>query len=232
MIELTGALTDQVTAWATLGAVLVALGVSLVPVGWRWLTRPRLVWTIGLHEPHERIIWSNGQVEGLSLRLRVTNEPGQLGTRPADNVRAQLETAWVKTPGEAKQWANLEFDITPLTWSSRRADELTAQQVTVIASGSTDYTEFAHWERQRHCLIVYGAREDDQRAMQGFGPGEFRFRIVLTANGVKAKIAHVRVIADQQTVTAVDRSEAPDPKDVHSIGPYTLLDPDRRPAAR
>jgi hypothetical protein len=224
--DLTGALTDQVSAWATLGAVLVALGVSLFPVGWRWLKRPRLVWTVGRTEPHRITTWSKGQVDGASLRVKVTNEPGRRGTRAAENVRAQLETVWVRAPQEQKQWTKLEFDITSLTWSSRRAElsNLTAQQITVIASGSTDYSEFVHWDSKAHCLIVYGARTDDQLALQGLGPGEFCFRIVLTASGLKPEIAHVKVTTESETVTDVARSEPPGPGEVQSMGPYTPLD--------
>ncbi len=159
--------------------------------------------------------WTDsGQVEGSYLRVRVTNEPGRLGTRPAENVRAQVETVWVRTPsepGEPAPWVNLGVDVTPLTWSSRRdEDHPIGQQVTVIASGSTDYTTFAGWNRQRRSLVVYGARADDQQTMQGFGLGEYRLRIVLTANGLKPLIAHVKVIAQQDAITEVEPSHEPD----------------------
>jgi hypothetical protein len=161
-------LTDQITAWVTLAAVVVALGLSIVPILWRRVTRPHLVWTVGENEPYRLSTWEGGRVEGAELRIQVANKPRRRWPRRAAmNVRALLDAVWVMTPQDTKPLGDLHFDVTPLRWASRRNDPSTGE-VTVIPSGSFDYVEFAQWGRQRLRLSVRDARPHDVHALDRF----------------------------------------------------------------
>jgi hypothetical protein len=215
--------TEAVAAWSTFAAVLVALGVSLIPVWWRWYKRPRLEWSVSRNEPHRLAEWGQGLILGADYRIQVGDKAGQ---RQAENVRAQLRTVWLNKPNEkSKPWGNLEVDITPLRWASRRDEVASAQQVTVTPGGM-DFVTYAHWDRQRHNLVIPHARQQDTTAMQGFGPGSFVFHVVMTADGVEPVVAYIEVSTDPDAMRVVKRSKAPDPEEVYSYGIYTLLDPE------
>ena len=130
--------------------MVVGLGLSLVPAWWRWFNGP--TWVDGerqraaeaghLRGGHE------GTINGDDLRIRLTNKPGH---REAANLRVQLRPC-----GRLSRWrssrcqqGSLQIDVTPLRWSSRRNDDATAQQVTVLAGGSFDYVTFVHWDNRR-----------------------------------------------------------------------------------
>jgi hypothetical protein len=216
-------ITEAVAAWSTFAAVLLSLGLSLVPVWWRWFKRPRLEWTVGRNEPHRLAIWEkDADLAGSDLRIRVTNK---VGHRRAENVRAQLQAVWVYTPRDnnPKLWGNLEFDVTPLRWSSRRNDDATAQQATVIAGGNFDYTTFVHRDNHRHSLVVQDARIDDRRAMEEWHLFEYLFRVVITADGIGPQVAYVRVATEPNAVATVERAQAPDPGEVYTLGLFGLF---------
>jgi hypothetical protein len=217
--------TDTLTAWATFAAVVVALGLSVVPAVWRWHKRPMLEWSVGRNELHRMAEWEHGLISAADLRICVCNKQGY---RRAQNVRALLRAVWVNKPQQGKRWGNLEIDLTPLRWATRRDEEAGAQQVTMIPSGGIDFATFAQWDRQLHSLVVPHARKQDSDSMRGFGPGSFKFHVVVTADGNKPMTAYFTVSTKPEEMTAVERSEAPDPEEVYSYGIYTTLDRDER----
>lgn len=222
MTAVAASVADQITAWATLAAVLVALGLSIVPMVWRRVTRPHLVWTVGKNEPYRLSTWEAGRIDGAELRIQVANKPRRcLPRRAAMNVRALLDAVWVMTPQETKPWGDLHFDVTPLRWASRRNDTSTGE-VTVIPAGSLDYVEFARWERQRLRLSVRGARPHDMDSLHAFTSSVLRFEVVITADGVEPTVAVFDVVVTT-TLDAVIPQRRPPASMVRSLGLFNVL---------
>jgi hypothetical protein len=216
--------TDQVTAWATLAAVLVALGLSILPSWWRRHKRPVFELSVGTTEPHRVASWSGeGRFEGSELRMAVMNKPGR---RQAENVRAQVQRVLIFTPNDPKPWSDPDFGITPLVWATRKSEQLPLPSeafVTVIPSGLTDYVEFAFWTGQSRNLNVRDARLSSNRALERFAAGHmFIFRLAVTADGIEPRIRDV-CVALSESIDSIQFTQEPRPDEIQQIGLFATF---------
>lgn len=223
---MTGAsVTDQVTAWATLAAVLVALGLSVIPSWWRRYKRPVLELSVGITEPHHRFAMFGGLggFEGSELRMAVMNKPGR---RQAENVRAQVQRVLISTPNDSKPWSDPDFDITPLVWATRKSEQVPLPSeafVTVIPSGLTDYVEFAFWNGRSRNLSVRDARLSSNRALERYAAGhKFIFRLAVTADGIDPEIRDVCVTLSE-SINSIEFVQEPHPDEIQQIGLFATF---------
>ncbi len=128
------------TAIGTDGAVLVALGLALLPALRSRLRRPILDLAVGDHEPHVRAEWQRSLLQAVVLRIEVRN----VGKGDAVAVRAQTRRCWLKPEASTKSgWQEFDVDPMPLRWVSS-GGLMTGDPTTVtIAPGSSDFVEVA-----------------------------------------------------------------------------------------
>src|ERR1700737_5295044 len=73
---------NEITAWSTFAAVVVALSVALGPGVLLRMKGPRLELRVGTEAPHRIATWTRGFVdEGSELRLEVRNKSGRMPPR-------------------------------------------------------------------------------------------------------------------------------------------------------
>ncbi|GEM_PF-4733562 len=104
---------DWLAAIGTVSAVVVALGLALLPASRRWLRRPRLVIKVGETEPHVRLVehrFERGLDEDqLRLRLEIVNE----GATEARRVRVSIRKWWEL---DGDKWIDRCIDPMQLRW--------------------------------------------------------------------------------------------------------------------
>jgi hypothetical protein len=218
-------LTDQITAWATLLAVLVALGLGILPAWWRRHKRPVLQLAVGATEPYRIAGWtSDGRYEGSELRIAVTNKSG---LRQAENVRAQILRVLIHTPNDKRPWSDVDFGITPLVWATRKSDQKPIPFeafVTVIPSGLADFVEFAFWDGHSRPLRVRDAlRVASNRALERFSQGHrFMFQVAVSADEIRPKIANV-CVSLSDSIESVDFVSEPDPELIQKVALFATF---------
>jgi hypothetical protein len=177
---------DVVTALATTGAVLVALGGLLLPVWLRYWRRPRLQWSVSTVEVHRlsQLQWKAGGPDS-DLRIHVENPTERRRGRPAENVRAVLDAVWVATPGEERPWGVLPIDVTPLGWAIRRSSSEESQWTTVIPAGSHDFIQLGVWNAGLSRFRIGGAAGAvDSLNVERFSDRPIECRVLITADGL------------------------------------------------
>jgi hypothetical protein len=203
--------TDDITAWSTLAAVVVALAVSLGPGVRSRLKGPQLEMTVGTEAPHRIATWTKGfAAEGSELRLEVRNKAGRM---PARNVRVRLQSIWMPISDGKYEWGDTAIDIIPLQWSSRRFADGRAgldSDVTDIPGGISDFSEFAYWDRKTGNFEIRDSRRSaDEAGAISFGKGSsFRCQLIVTADHMKP-IVRVVEVAGGEKLDEVAFSESP-----------------------
>jgi hypothetical protein len=129
---------EWLTAIGTVGAVVVALGLAIVPAFLKWLARPRLQVIVGQQEPHLRVVLES---EDVVVGQRVRLEIGNCGRREAEKVQVFLRNWWVKTTDESK-WINFDIDPIPLAWVNPAVS--TPMFTAGLPGDSSSYVELAH----------------------------------------------------------------------------------------
>ncbi|MGH2717346.1 MAG: hypothetical protein ACRDJU_02050, partial [Actinomycetota bacterium] len=101
------------SAFGSLAAVVVALGIALGPVTWRSVRRPVLRFDLGDTEPHVRPERSGiNAVSAMVLRIGVANR----GHLEARRVRGLLSAWWyVRQP--SGEWLAQDLDPSWLHWT-------------------------------------------------------------------------------------------------------------------
>lgn len=217
---MTASLTDQVTAWSTLAAVIAALGIALAPALGRRFRRPTLEVTVGDLEPHRLSIWegTGHGLAGSSLRVQVRNA----GRRTATDVRARLQAAWIRTPNDPTEWGDWGIDPSPLIWSSRVGAATQDTEVTVLPSGLNDLAEFTYWNHRQRRLEMKSAQRPGVRVLDMHVAAEYRFQIVVTCAEADPVVVVAKVVTAAE-VRTVELTEGPGPETVRSLGLFSEL---------
>jgi hypothetical protein len=202
--------TDEITAWSTLAAVVVALSVALGPIVLSRIKGPRLELRVGTEAPHRIAIWTRGFVdEGSELRLEVRNKSGRM---PARNVRVRLQSMWIPIDDGQYEWGDMAIDIVPLQWSSRRFADGRAgldSDVTDIPGGISDFAEFLYWDRKEGTFEVRDSRRPADQAGTQIGKGSsFRCQLIVSADHMKPIVRVVKV-AGGEDLDELEFSEPP-----------------------
>lgn len=202
--------TDDITAWSTLAAVVVALAVSLGPGILARLRGPQLEMTVGAEAPHRIATWTKGYVaDGSELRLEVRNKTGRM---PARSVRVRVQSIWIPISDGQYEWGDTAIDIIPLQWSSRRFADGRAgldSNVTDIPGGISDFAEFVYWDRKTGNFEVRDSRRSVDDVGFSFGKGSsFRCQLVVSADHMKP-IVRVVEVAGGEKLDRVAFSEPP-----------------------
>jgi hypothetical protein len=202
--------TDEITAWSTFAAVVVALTVALGPGVLSRIRGPRLELTVGTEAPHRIATWTTGFVnEGSELRLEVRNKAGRM---PARNVRVRLQSMWIPIKDDQYEWGDMAIDIVPLQWSSRRFADGRAgldSDVTDIPGGISDFAEFLYWDRKEGTFEVRDSRRPVDQSGIRMGKGSsFRCQLVVSADHVKP-IVRVVEVSGGETLDQLDFAKPP-----------------------
>jgi hypothetical protein len=203
--------TDEITAWSTFAAVVVALSVALGPRVLSRINGPRLRLTVGIEAPHRIATWTRGFVdEGSELRLEVRNKSGRM---PARNVRVRLQSMWIPIVDGQYEWGDMAIDIVPLQWSSRRFADGRAgldSDVTDIPGGISDFAEFIYWDRKEGTFEVRDSRRpaDDHSGIRIGKGSSFRCQLVVSADHMKPIVRVVKV-AGGEDLDQLEFSEPP-----------------------
>ena len=202
--------TDEITAWSTFAAVVVALSVALGPGVLLRMKGPRLELRVGTEAPHRIATWTRGFVdEGSELRLEVRNKSGRM---PARNVRVRLQSMWIPIDDGQYVWGDMAIDIVPLQWSSRRfADGRAGRDsgITDIPGGISDFAEFLYWDRKEGTFEVRDSRRQADQAGTRVGKGSrFRCQLVVSADHMKP-IVRVVEVAGGEDLDQLEFSKPP-----------------------
>jgi hypothetical protein len=204
--------TEDITAWSTLAAVLVALGLSIVPRIWSYFRRPQLELIIGKEAPHRIAKWTkNFTAEGAEIRLQVRNK---VGRTTATNVRIRLQSIWFPISDGKYNWADAAIDLVPLQWSSRRFADGRAgldSDISEIPGGISDFAEFVYWDRESGNFEVRDSRRavGDTGSIK-FGKGStFRCQLVISADRMTPLMIVAQVTGGEKTVEEVSVSKPP-----------------------
>lgn len=207
MIGITASTTDLLTAIGTVGAVVVALGLSIVPGLRRWRARPVLRFEFGKVEPYTRIdlsptagVITGGGFNGTTLvRAGVRN----IGRTEARRVRVQIHAWWVLENG---LWWQYDLDPVLLRWVSQPSENEidiapALQDLVEVVGRSTD-------GRHRLSIRLTPPPPFDFQATKSYSP----HRVELVAFGEGAE--SIRAVMEYQFTESggveVTRAEPPD----------------------
>lgn len=211
----------DVTAWATVAAVIVALLGSVGTGLWRWIRRPRIEISFGDQPPLMTIEPSVTNPEWQFIRAKAKNK----GHRGARRLRAQISRAWFKADNESradgKIWPALIQLPIALPWTSRSFPGSESIEYVDLAPGLKDYLDISrksmveNMETYDHLLCGLGEepnREGLRDRMMRIG--EYRIEVAVSSDDTKTV---TKVISYKQSVALlqlqhIKASERP-PKD-------------------
>ncbi|MGO9027359.1 MAG: hypothetical protein ACLQOZ_01825 [Acidimicrobiales bacterium] len=185
---------DWLTAFGTVGAVLVALGLSIVPGIRRRLRRPKLQFEFGNTEPltridlspTERAVIGGGFNGDLLVRAMVRNG----GRSEARRVRVQVQAWWVAVQDH---WGEFDLDPVLLRWVSEPSEtevDIAPQLhdlVEVVSKDRSgrhrlaipldplphfDWQSSQPYQRHRIELVAYGDGAESSRVVIEYGFNE------------------------------------------------------------
>jgi hypothetical protein len=200
-MQVTGTITDGITAWSTLGAVLVALFSPAALVYLRYRRRPRLRVVFGHVEPLMSIEPSPADPKWVAVRAEIRNE----GRTEAKRVRVQTRHCWLNSDvpiAGAPPWRDLVLLPLPLRWESRPSTETgRAAEEVDIARGMNDFvlvtrTEYGG-DSPHHLASVDGVGKQLQPM---YDVGEYRIELTVAAENarpVSAVVGYRRELAER-----------------------------------
>lgn len=208
---------DWMTAFGTDGAVVVALGTTAAVALRRWRRRSVLECRVGDTEPLLRLEPSPAQPESVGVRIAVHNT----GRGPARNVRLHLQRCWHSATGvpvASGPWSLTDVDPLPFGWVSHQSAESVD-----IAAGSWDLSNVVRMRWHDRHLFITGSERSVEVAPY-YDLGEYRFEVVVSADGIDASAFVFGFVKD--AVTRVVRpyvSEVPPPNATHGGGYLDLI---------
>lgn len=109
---------EVMTAFGTVGVVVLSLALVLTPMWWRRFRAPKLKVEMGRGEPFVRPVGPGLNFTEYRLRVGIRN----LGATSALGVTAQLLHWWEHDPERlhGKEWVELDTDPLPMKWVSIR----------------------------------------------------------------------------------------------------------------
>jgi hypothetical protein len=204
----------DVTAWATVAAVVLALLGSVGTGLWKWLRRPRIEITFGNTEPLMTFEPSATNPEWQYIRAKVRNK----GHRGAGNVRAQITRVWFKADNQpradGRSWPELIRLTIPLPWTSRSFQGSDSTEHVDLPPGLVDYLDISrksmiqNMETYDHLLCGLGnepKRQDLHDRMMKIG--EYRIEVAVFSDDTKPK------------TKLVSYKQSPDLLPLHEIQP-------------
>jgi hypothetical protein len=224
--------TATVTAWATVAAVVVALGGSFGTVLWRWWRRPRLKITFGNQPPLLTLEPSETNPQWQYVRAKVENK----GKRGAGHVRAQITGSWVHGStvprADGRQWPELTYIPIPLKWASRSFDGSESPELVDLAPKAVDYLDISrkslvpNMDTYDHLLCGMGneaLRQSLRDRMMTVG--EYRIEIAVFSDDAKsvAKVVSYKQIIAALQLTELTKSKRP-PNDAKPTPPGDLAE--------
>jgi len=220
------AVTDWLGAIGTLTAVIVALGLSLVPAFVRWLHRPKLRVVVGSSEPHVRPRMAEREfhVEAMYLRVEVRNDGGTEARR----VRAQVRRWWARNnSSKAPRWVQYDIDPLPLRWVSRPMDAGEASSTEVdLAPAASDFVEASVYLSPggKTMLCAPSHAKRPFRLESNYPIGEHRVEVLVVSESAGSQRAVVSyTTSHERWIDNVHVSEPPPPDDVLQVGLVALL---------
>lgn len=211
----------DVTAWATVAAVVVALLGSMGTGLWKWLRRPRITITFGPEAPLTTIEPSPISPEWHHVRARVENK----GHRGARRVRAQITGAWFKADSEPRAdgriWPDLIQLPIPLPWASRSFEGSQGTEYVDLAPHLVDYLDISRKSMRlrmstyEHRLLGLGAEPTRQSLLDRMMKvGEYRIEVAVFSDDTKPVTSVVSYKQRLSTLQLqeIQRSKRP-PKD-------------------
>jgi hypothetical protein len=218
--------TDWLTAIGTLAAVIVALGLSLVPVFVRWLHLPKLRIIVGSSEPHlrPRMAERGPHVEAMYLRVEVRN----YGKAEARRVRAQVRRWWARNNNSnPPRWVEYDIDPLPLRWVSRPMDAGEALSTEVdLAPEASDLVEVSVYLSPggKTLLCAPSHAQRRFRLESNYPIGEHRVEVLVVSESAGSQRTVVSYTTSHGSwISNVHRSEPPQEHDVLQVGLVALL---------
>jgi hypothetical protein len=211
------ATTDWLTAIGTVGAVVVALLLSVPPALLRWYRRPRLKLLVSEVEPHVRA--SNDGLDTavrMELRIEVRNE----GFLEAGRVRGQLVDVWTRDDGgqDGKHWTRKNTEPIPLQWVDLRGprDEID------IPAWTSAFPSVVSYERKPGRLVLCvpsGAESVFFRPEFSTTYAEYRVGVILYAAnvGLSRRVVGFKMTKEHWFAEA-GKARRPRERDVHREG--------------
>jgi hypothetical protein len=218
-MTIVGDASADVTAWATVAAVVVALAGSVGVGFWRWINRPELWIEFGNIAPLYTLEPTTMAPEWNVIRARITNK-GQAG---ASGARAQITGVWFKAESrprsDGREWVRLTQMPIPLEWASRSHEASGAREKVDLAQGAIDFVEVSKkymletdFMGYNHVLCGLGnvpQREDLKSAMEALG--EFQIAISVFSDTAKPTTKVVSYRQGQMRMQLEDLHEVDKP---------------------
>lgn len=187
------------SAFGSLAAVVVALGIALGPVVWRWVRRPILRFDLGETEPHVRPERSGiNPASAMVLRVGVANR----GRLEARRVRG-LISAWWYIEQSSGRWVAQDLDPSWLHWTGTAPGS--GPEVSIPAGVRLFLDLIRHnvtGGQTRLILGDSGERAFSLDALQGMG--DFAAEVTLLAENAAARAGVIAWhIDDKKWITNV-----------------------------
>jgi hypothetical protein len=190
-------ITDALTAWSTLGAVIVALCIATAPALWRWSKRTRIEIAVGSDRVHLLYDPPNAPDKQI-VRASVRNASG----RAAQRARAQITALQFYGKGivyaDGQTWEQLIDVPIWLKWASRDHSHGPDAEEVDLARGMTDYlnlsmlTLMEDRDGQYHFLIGKGYRPKRPSLLEKMRKvGEYEIEVTVFCDDVEPTSAVV-----------------------------------------
>ncbi len=217
---------DWLTAIGTVGAVVVALALSIIPGVRRWYRRPVLHLEFGTVEPLVRMDLApteqldiGGAFNGTTLvRARVRNT----GRSEAHRVRVHVQAWWVLDRG---RWRRFDLDPVLLRWVSQRSETEVD-----IAPQLDDLVEVVSMDRSgRHALAIDLEPRPHFNWQSHTACAEHRIELVAYGDGADSTRAVIEYKFGAEHGVEAREAERPPDDEVMDLGLMSLtsgLSPD------